>query len=145
MNKKLGKRIRGQREALRLSQTQLAKKLGVQASYVAYIENNQRRPSLPLVKRIARALGLDPREVFFLSHPEAKSLLGESERPKPAGSRETDPWRQFLSSRALLKQHRVTASELKVLKQVSLLSDVSSPRDFLFILNTLRQAAEPVS
>ncbi len=142
MNKQFGKKVREQRDAMGLSQTQLARKLGIQASYVAYIENNQRRPSLPLVKRIAHVLNLDPREMFFLSHPEAKDLVGEREQTK-AQREEADPWRQFLANRALLKRHRITGPEIKMLKQVSLLTDVSSPRDFLFILNTLRQAADP--
>lgn len=143
MNKQFGKRVREQRDVLGISQTQLAKRLGVQASYVAYIENNQRRPSLPLVKRIANVLNLDPKEMFFLSHPEARSLVGEEEKPKARRPEETDPWKQFLANRGLLKRHRVSANEIKMLKQVSLLTDVSSPRDFLFILNTLRQAADP--
>ncbi len=142
MNKQFGKRVREQREALALSQTQLAKKLGIQASYVAYIENNQRRPSLPLVKRIALVLNLDAKEMFFLSHPEAKDLVGERAVAK-SRREDADPWRQFLANRGLLRRHRVTAPEIRMLKQVSLLTDVSNPRDFLFILNTLRQAAEP--
>jgi hypothetical protein len=34
----------------------------------------------------------------------------------------------------------VTPGELKVLKQVSLLEDVSSPKHFIFVLNAIRQA-----
>lgn len=143
MNKKLGKEIREQRGALGISQAEFAKRIGVQASHVAYIENDQRRPSLPLLKRIARVLAVDPRQLFFLSHPEAKYLFEQDGHAKVARKNDKNPWRQFLSNRALLKRHRVTTSELKLLEQVSLLSDVSSARDFLFILNTIRQAAEP--
>ncbi len=143
MNKKLGRKIRERREALEMSQAELAKRIGVQASHVAYIEGDQRRPSLPLLKRMARVLGVDPRQLFFLSHPEAKYLF-EEDRQSAGGPRtEKSTWRQFLANRALLKRHRVTPSELKLLEQVNLLADVSSARDFLFILNTIRQAAEP--
>jgi hypothetical protein len=36
----------------------------------------------------------------------------------------------------------VTRAELKVLKQVSMLENVSFPRHFLFILNAIRQAGD---
>jgi len=36
----------------------------------------------------------------------------------------------------------VTAQELKVLKNVNLLGRVSAPKQFLFILNAIRQAVE---
>jgi len=40
----------------------------------------------------------------------------------------------------MLRRHGVTRGELKVLKQVSLLQHVSSPKHFLFVLNAIRQA-----
>ena len=52
----LGALIRRQREAFRLTQRELALKLGVKASHVAYIEGGLRRPSLSLVRRLAETL-----------------------------------------------------------------------------------------
>lgn len=143
MTKGIGKEIYERRRALGMSQGEFAKKIGVQASHVAYIEGGQRRPSIPLLKRMARVLDIDARRLFILSHPEAKYLFDENGDEKRKRNAQKGPWEAFLSSRALLRRHRVTASELKLLKQVSLLSDVSSARDFLFILNTVRQAADP--
>jgi transcriptional regulator with XRE-family HTH domain len=110
---------------------------------VGYLETAQRKPSLRLLKRMASILELDPRALFILCHPEAEFLREENGEPKRKPEIESDPWRRFLSNRALLKRNKVTATELKLLKQVSLLSDVSHPRDFLFILNTIRQATKP--
>lgn len=138
--KKLGSTIREGRTAMGLSQQELAGKAGVQASYIAYIENDRRRPSLPVLRRIAQALGLNPREMFFLSHPEARTLLEEKQQRAAARSKD-EAWRQFRSNEPLLRRHRVTPAELKMLKQVSMLSSVSSPRHFFFILNAIRQAA----
>jgi len=42
----------------------------------------------------------------------------------------------------MLRRYSVTRAELKVLKEVSLLEHVSSPRHFLFVLNAIRQAGE---
>ncbi len=123
-----------------MTQRDLADRIGVEASHIAYIENDQRRPSLTLVRRLADTLMLDRRELFFLAHPEAKHLVGSLAGAAPA-KRTDDAWRRFASNRRALKRHGVTRAELRLLKQVSLLEHVSSPGHFLFILNSIRQAA----
>ena len=140
IKKALGKIVKKQRMAMALTQRQLARQLGIQASHVAYIERGSRKPSLSLLGRIADGLGLDGGKLFFLLYPEAKSILGslQSKRPKPFDR----SWREFVNNRNLLKQHSVTRPELRVLRQVSLLRRVSSPRHFLFVLNSIRLAGE---
>lgn len=140
MNKKtLGLVIKDGRDALRLTQRGLAEMVGVKASHIAYIENGHRNPSLALLRRLSDALGLNRKELLILSHPDAKYLMDED-----AGSsrKRGDAWQAFASNRAALRRHSVTRAELKVLKQVSLLENVSHPRHFLFILNSIRQAGE---
>ena len=68
----LGAVIKEARESLGLTQRGLAAKVGVKASHIAYIEGNRRRPSLPLVRNLAVVLGLDRREMLFLSYPDAQ-------------------------------------------------------------------------
>jgi len=139
--KTLGQVIKQQRAAFSLTQRELARKLGVKASHVAYLENGRRRPSLSLVGRIADTLGLDKQLLFLLAHPEAKSLIAA--RPRPARANRTDhAWRAFARDRALLARNKVTGRELKVLQRINLLGRVSSPRQYLFILNSIRQAVE---
>jgi transcriptional regulator with XRE-family HTH domain len=137
----LGHLVRKQRKALALTQRQLANQVGVQPSHLAYIERGLRNPSISVLGRMAEALGIDGAKLFFLLYPQAKVLLGTalaSKRPKPFD----ESWRQFVGDRALLRQHAVTRAELKILKQVGLLRRVSSSRQFLFILNAMRQAGE---
>jgi transcriptional regulator with XRE-family HTH domain len=140
MNKKtLGSVIKEGRDALRLTQRGLAELVGVKASHIAYIENGHRNPSLALLRRLADALGLNRKELLFLSHPDAKYLMDEED----ASSRKRyDAWQQFTSNRAALRRHNVSRAEIKVLRQVSLLEHVSHPRHFLFILNAIRQAGD---
>ena len=135
----LGAAIKEARESLGLTQRGLAAEVDVKASHIAYIEGNRRRPSLPLLRKLVLALGLNRRDMLFLTYPDAKFLMDDA--PK-AAKREKQAWEQFTSNRAMLKRHGVTPGELKVLKQVSLLQHVSSPRHFLFVLNAIRQAGE---
>lgn len=41
-----------------------------------------------------------------------------------------------------MRRHGVTARELKVLAKGNLLGQVTSPRSFLFLLNSIRQAID---
>jgi transcriptional regulator with XRE-family HTH domain len=137
----LGHVLKQRREALGYTQRELARKLGVKASHVAYLENGRRRPSLSLIARIANTLGLEKQDLFVLTHPEARTLIGAQRRPR-AVRRGDQAWRDFASNHALHRRHQIKPRELKVLKNVNLLGRVSTPRQFLFILNSIRQAME---
>ncbi|MGH7950235.1 MAG: helix-turn-helix transcriptional regulator [Candidatus Binataceae bacterium] len=142
--KTLGHVIKERRAALRYTQRELARKLGVKASHIAYLENGRRRPSLSLISRIAETMGLDRQQLFLLTHPEARMLIGA--RRDPASKPRTDQvWRDFVGNPALLRRHQVKPRELRVLRQVNMLGRVTNPRQFLFILNSIRQAVDEES
>ena len=132
--------LKQRRDAYDYTQRELARKLGVKASHIAYLENGRRRPSLSLLSRIADTLELDKRRLFLLAHPEAHWIV--SERREPATKQREDAWRKFAKDRGTLARHKVTDRELKVLKNVNMLGRVSAPNQFLFILNAIRQAVE---
>jgi transcriptional regulator with XRE-family HTH domain len=137
----LGQVLKQRRGSYAYTQRELARKLGVKASHVAYLENGRRLPSLSLLSRIADTLELDKRRLFLLAHPEAQWIVGDRREASPA-KRQNDSWRKFSSDRGTLIRNKVTAQELKVLKNVSMLGRVSAPKQFLFILNAIRQAVE---
>jgi transcriptional regulator with XRE-family HTH domain len=135
-----GTLIRNARNSKRLTQRDLGAMVGVKASHIAYIESEQRNPSLALLRRLADALGINRQELLFLIHPEAKYL---TQAPIADGAdSKTDGWRQFSTNLPLLQRHRVSPQELKVLKQANSLKPISNPRDFLFILNSIRMASD---
>jgi transcriptional regulator with XRE-family HTH domain len=134
----LGPIIKHQRDAFRLTQRELAGKLGVKASHVAYIESGLRRPSLTLVRRLAETLGLNKQKLLLMTYPEARYLIAPA--PKPSPGKPDAAWREFAGDQAMLTQHSVTAAELKILREVSLLGRVAAPRNLLFVLNAIRQA-----
>lgn len=138
----LGQVLKQRRGAYAYTQRELARKLGVKASHVAYLENGRRRPSLSLLSRIAETLELDKQRLFLLAHPEAHWLISGKGREAAPSKRREDSWRQFAGDRGTLARHKVTAQELKVLQKVNLLGRVSAPNQFLFILNSIRQAVE---
>lgn len=139
IKKTLGKVLKTRREALGFSQRELARRLDVKASHVGYLEGGRRRPSLSLLSRLANVLGLEREPLFLLAHPEAKELL---DRPEPPRESRDQAWRNFSRDKSLLQRNKVTKREMKVLSHVNALGKISSPRHFLFILNSIRQAVE---
>ena len=131
--------MREARNSLKLTQRDLASMVGVKASHIAYIEADQRNPSLPLLRRLADTLGLNRRELLFLIHPEAKDLT--EAQPEKTHPGKADAWRQFANNQVMLRRYQVTPAELKVLKQVNTLGPISNPRFFLFVLNSIRMAS----
>ena len=57
----LGRNIRRHRNALGISQEELAFRAGMKRSYVSGIELGNRKPSIEALERLAIALGVDPR------------------------------------------------------------------------------------
>jgi transcriptional regulator with XRE-family HTH domain len=133
--------LKQRRHDLELTQRELAAKIGVKPAHIAYLELDRRRPSLTLLGQIADVLKLERESLFALSHPEAETFMGA--RRKSTAARTKDRvWRDFKSDRHTLAHHDVTGEELKLLSSVSLLGKVTAPRNFLFILNSIREAAE---
>ena len=67
--KTLGSVLKDRREFLRLTQRELAAKLGVKASHVAYLENGRRLPSLGLLVRLAEELKICPSKLALQAFP----------------------------------------------------------------------------
>ena len=135
-NHRLGETVRIRREGLGLTQRSLARKLGVEASHVAFIESGRRKPSLKLVGRLADILGLDRQDLLIKAHPEAKDLISETKQER----RRNPPlsWQRFVENHQLLARYHVTIHELRVLEDLSLLGTVHSAKEFLAILMLIR-------
>ena len=61
INTKLMRRLR---KELGLTQEQLAVKVGIGQSYICKFERGDKDPSLPTLKRIGKALGVDYKELL---------------------------------------------------------------------------------
>jgi transcriptional regulator with XRE-family HTH domain len=127
--------IRKRRRQLDLTQEEVARRIRTSVPYVGHLESAKRHPSEKVVVKLAQVLGLEPRDLFFLANPGTKVLI--SQEPK---STETSSWNTFVNDHNLRKIHNVTDQEMEVLAQVAMMGEVRAPRDFIFILNTIRQS-----
>jgi hypothetical protein len=84
---------------------------------------------------LAEVLGLDRRDLFFLANPRAMELL----RTKEDGNGKT-AWEEFRRDERIRRTHNVTSEEMDLLSSVAEMGEIASPRDFIYILNTVRHA-----
>ena len=61
-----GEFVRAQRKLAQVSQRNLAKMSGVSDSYLSQLERGNYRPSPQVVKALAQAFGLEPRQLFMM-------------------------------------------------------------------------------
>lgn len=59
-----GKHLREVRLKKKMSQGDIAKKLGVHRSYISGLERGKRNPSLLTINKMAKAIGVEPKELL---------------------------------------------------------------------------------
>ncbi len=131
----LGPFLKRRRRELGLTQQALSRKLGVRASHIALLENDRRRPSLGLIKRLAVSLGVDGRALLELAYPEIRGLIAPASQP---WTRPNRSWARLFKNSALLTRYRVTHQELEVLRHLSILGGTVTPKRLLAILLLVR-------
>ena len=137
MNDKIsfGQMIRDRRRQLELTQEELARRIRTSTPYIGHIESGKRHPSDEILTRIADVLGFDRRELFFVANPTTRAML----TPKPEAS-DGSAWDEFRRDQQLHQLHQINSRELGMLSQVAMMGEVRSSRDFVYILNTIRQS-----
>jgi len=130
-----GQVIRDRRRQLDLTQEEVARRIKTSTPYVGHLESGKRHPSDKIVSRLAEVLGLDRRELFFLANPRAEALLTAHEQAESNSA-----WEEFRTNEQLRRVHNISGEEMEMLSRVALMGEVRSQRDFLYILNTIRQA-----
>jgi transcriptional regulator with XRE-family HTH domain len=130
-----GQVIRDRRRQIDLTQQEIARRIKVSTPYIGHLEAGKRHPSDKVLGQLATVLGLDRRELFMLANPQAMELLGpkESDEKKLA-------WEEFRKDGQIRRTHKITSDEMELLSAVAMMGEISSARDLIYILNTVRQA-----
>jgi transcriptional regulator with XRE-family HTH domain len=134
-NFSFGQMVRDRRRQLELTQDELAQRIKTSTPYIGHIESGKRHPSDQILTRMADVLGFDRREFFFIANPNTRAML--TPKPLPEGG---TAWDEFRGDQQLHQLHQVNPRELEMLSQVAMMGDVRSSRDFIYILNTIRQS-----
>jgi transcriptional regulator with XRE-family HTH domain len=130
-----GQVIRERRRQLDLTQDEVARRIKTSTPYVGHLESGKRHPSDKVLTRLADVLLLDRRELFFLANPHAAELVKNQE-----GRDAKSAWADFRNDARLRRIHNINDQEMEALSRVALMGEVRSKHDFIYILNTIRQA-----
>ena len=135
-DRNFGQVIRDRRRQLDLTQQEIARRIKTSTPYVGHLESSKRHPSDKVLSRLAEVLGLDRRELFFLANPRAVELL----KPPSEDGNKKPAWEEFRKDERIRRTHNITSDEMALLSTVALMGEVPSPRDFVYILHTVRHA-----
>jgi transcriptional regulator with XRE-family HTH domain len=135
-DKSFGRVIEDRRRELGLTQEMVAKKVGVKANYVGYLERGMRHPSQKVVERLSSALKLDSQDLYLLANPRVRSLLGKA--PKAAPSSQS-LWQKFLRDSSLQQSQGLTSREKEALAQVAQAEKASSMAGVVKAIKALRR------
>jgi transcriptional regulator with XRE-family HTH domain len=127
--------IRERRRQLDLTQEEVARRIKTSTPYVGHLESGKRHPSDKVLTRLADVLLLERRELFFMANPQAADLVKNQEQKDSKSA-----WAEFRSDSRLRRIHGISEPEMEALSRVALMGDVRSKHDFIYILNTIRQA-----
>lgn len=73
----IGKRVKQQRLAQRLTQAQLAERASITAQYLSHIENGNQQMSIAVFSRICDALNISADKILYNRSPESLRCLSE--------------------------------------------------------------------
>ena len=76
--------IRDRRRQLDLTQEQVARRIGTSVPYIGHLEAAKRHPSEKVVIKLAKVLGLDPRELYLTANPKISPFLSQGEKATKA-------------------------------------------------------------
>jgi transcriptional regulator with XRE-family HTH domain len=127
--------IRERRRQLDLTQDEVGRRIKTSTPYIGHLEAGKRHPSEKVVARLSEVLGLESRELFFLANPHARGLLSTA-NSKPQRS----AWEEFRRDERIRRAHNISADEMDVLERIAAMGEARAARDFIYILNAIRQA-----
>jgi transcriptional regulator with XRE-family HTH domain len=130
-----GQVLRERRRQLDLTQQEIASRIETSTPYIGHLEAGKRNPSDKVLGLLANVLGLDRRELFLLANPQAVELL----RPSESNNKKT-AWEQFRKDERIRRAYSIRPDEMEILSKVALMGEIAAPRDFLYVLNTVRHA-----
>jgi DNA-binding XRE family transcriptional regulator len=128
-----GQVIRERRRQLDLTQQEVAQRIKTSTPYVGHLESDKRHPSDKVLSRLAKYGGWSS-VTYFSWRAQARSHCSNPRRPQQAFSVE------FRKNSRLRRIHNLSQEEMNALTHVTPLGEVGIPRDFINILNTVRNA-----
>lgn len=134
--------ILNRRRELKLTQEQVARKVGVHANYIGYLERGLRRPGDQTLVALCEALELDKAQLFATLNPLFRDIV------KAEGADDEDDdalppaLRELIEDRELLRELGTTEEQARKLAVLRVFGEVERKQDYVRILKTLAEILE---
>jgi transcriptional regulator with XRE-family HTH domain len=129
------------RREFNFSQRYLAEMTKVSAAYISRLEAGRTHPSPHMVGKLAEELLLDQGQLMALVNPTIVNLINSDQEKD-----ERSAWNKFRNDTILIRSYRLTSQEIDLLDHIATMGMVRRPRDFIYILMTVRNAlAKPLT
>ncbi len=133
--KGFGRVIEDRRRELSLTQEMVAKRVGVKANYIGYLERGMRHPSQKVIEKLSTALKLNAQDLYLLANPKVRRLLGKAKPAVPTMSR----WQQFIRDATQQKQQGLSTAEQQALAQLAAAEKATSLAGMMKVVRALRR------
>lgn len=132
-----GNYIKKRRIELDLTQAQLAKSLGIVQNYIAYLEQDARKPSNEIIKKLSEKLSLPLDRLYLLANPDVKDMFPEKNLK---GRAPQPPLLKELSHNTILrKKHDITDEDIHLLSSIQPRGEIRNVEDYVYLLLTIRR------
>jgi transcriptional regulator with XRE-family HTH domain len=126
------------RKELRLTQSQLARRIGVQPNYIVYLEKGERRPSDRTVRKVADALGLDPGEMYLAANPQIREFLEVNDNNEVVHDELPDGLQDLLEDIEMCEQMGITDDEIALVSNVRFAGRSTKKQQYLSLILNIR-------
>jgi len=126
------------RKELRLTQSQLARQIGVQPNYIVYLEKGERRPSDRTVRKVADALGLDRGEMYLAANPQIREFLEVNDDNQVDREELPDGLQALLEDIELSAQMGITDDEVALVQHVRFAGRSTTKQQYLSLILNIR-------
>lgn len=134
-----GQYIKSRRLEMKLTQSEVAKKLNVAQNFITYLEKNRRKPTTSMIKKIADILVLPVDQLYFSAHPEINEMVSLNQKTPISSQQIPLSLLELKEDKELRQKHRITDVEIDELASMRLRSSVKNKEDYVFLLMSIRQ------
>lgn len=126
------------RKELRMTQSQLARKIGVQPNYIVYLEKGERRPSDRTVRKVADALGLDRGEMYLAANPQIREFLEVNDHHEVLNDDLPDGLQALVDDEELCETMGITDDEIALVSNVRFAGRSTRKQQYLSLILNIR-------
>lgn len=133
-----GELLLRRRRELKLTQSQLAARIGCQPNYIVYLEKGERRPSDRTIRNVAEATGLDKADLYLAANPQVREFLTLDEDRALVREQLPEGLDALAADGRVRSVHSITDEEIDLLSSLRMNGRATTAEQYLTLVLTMR-------